>query len=92
MKTNRTKVCPYCGETIAYTAAACPECGSDEQTGWSQNTYLDGIDVGEEIDYKEIKENEFGTSKKQQLPTWQMVTGLLMILLFIVLLLKSYLG
>lgn len=89
MKTNRTKVCCYCGETISYNASACPECGSDEQTGWSKNTYLDGIDVGDEIDYKEIRAKEFDESKKRPLPLWQMITGLLMILLFLGLLIRS---
>ena len=31
-------------------ALACPECGSDEHTGWSEDTYVDGIDLPEEAD------------------------------------------
>ena len=29
-------------------ATACPECGSDEQTGWSENTLYDGLDLPEQ--------------------------------------------
>lgn len=29
-------------------ATACPECGSDERTGWSENTLYDGLDLPEE--------------------------------------------
>lgn len=28
-------ICPNCGEAVPPRAAACPECGSDESTGWS---------------------------------------------------------
>lgn len=31
-------------------APACPECGSDEQTGWSENTVYDGLDLHDEAD------------------------------------------
>src|SRR5687768_7096408 len=28
-------LCPHCGTLVPASAAACPECGSDAQTGWS---------------------------------------------------------
>lgn len=28
--------CPICGARVRIGARACPECGSDEQTGWSE--------------------------------------------------------
>lgn len=52
--------CPYCGEEIKKTAKVCPHCGSDEKTGWSSQTYLDGIDLPDESSYEEIRQNEFG--------------------------------
>lgn len=33
---SRTFICPHCGVDVPYDAEACPECGSDEQTGWSR--------------------------------------------------------
>jgi hypothetical protein len=29
--------CPHCGAVVPANASACPECGSDEETGWSQD-------------------------------------------------------
>ena len=40
-------VCPACGTDVPPRAQACPECGADETTGWSGDTYLDGIDLPE---------------------------------------------
>lgn len=37
-------VCPNCGAEVRLNALACPECGSDESTGWSEDTVYDGID------------------------------------------------
>jgi hypothetical protein len=38
-------VCPVCGERVPAGAAACRECGSDETTGWSEDTLYDGLDL-----------------------------------------------
>jgi hypothetical protein len=35
-KTIVTMVCPNCGAVIPAKSPACPECGSDEETGWSE--------------------------------------------------------
>jgi hypothetical protein len=36
---KKTFACPFCGAEVPAGAAACPECGSDDQTGWSDNLY-----------------------------------------------------
>ncbi|MBD3392101.1 MAG: zinc-ribbon domain-containing protein [Chitinivibrionales bacterium] len=59
-KETETVPCPHCGAEIRSTARACPYCGSDERTGWSDRTYLDGIDLGDDIDYDDMVEKEFG--------------------------------
>lgn len=45
-------VCPNCGADVPGGAESCPECGSDERTGWSEDTYLDGVSLpgGEDDD------------------------------------------
>jgi hypothetical protein len=91
MKTNKVKVCPYCGATVAYNATACPTCGSDERTGWSDKTYLDGIDVGDDIDYEEITRKEFSPNVHKPRLLHVIVVSTLLIL-FIVMLLRSILG
>ena len=51
-------VCPHCGGEIQRTAAACRHCGSDDRTGWSEDTYLDGVDLPGEGEYEEGLERE----------------------------------
>lgn len=50
--------CPHCGERIRKDAKSCRHCGSDDRTGWSEATYLDGIDLPEEGDYEDGLERE----------------------------------
>jgi hypothetical protein len=40
-------VCPNCGAEVSLRALACPECGSDEDTGWSEDTMCDGMNLPE---------------------------------------------
>jgi len=40
-------ICPNCGAEVSMKALACPECGSDEDTGWSEDTMYDGMDLPE---------------------------------------------
>ncbi len=55
-------ICPACGAEVPAKAKACPECGSDEKTGWSENTVYDGtgIEDPKEFDYEDWKRREFG--------------------------------
>ena len=57
----KPSICPNCGGEVPRKAKACPHCGSDENTGWSENTYLDGIDLYDEEDYQNTLRKEFGT-------------------------------
>ena len=50
------EVCPNCGAEVS-----CPECGSDDKTGWSGNAYASGLGLpDEEFDYDEFVKEEFG--------------------------------
>lgn len=41
-------------------ARACPECGADEQTGWSEAARTDGLDLPDEnFDYDDFVKREF---------------------------------
>jgi len=55
-----TFTCPACGEEVPAKARACPHCGSDDETGWSDKTYLDGVDLYNEDDYQDSLRREFG--------------------------------
>jgi hypothetical protein len=59
--------CPNCGAEVPRNAKACPECGSDEQTGWSEDTHVDGLDLPEEkFDYDDFVKREFGSKSPVQ--------------------------
>jgi hypothetical protein len=44
-RSARTEECPNCGAEFPAGRLACPECGSDANTGWKS---------GEEIDYQAV--------------------------------------
>ena len=92
MHKNAEKIpCPHCGEPIKKNAIACPSCGSDEQTGWSDRTYLDDIDLGDEIDYDELVRNEFpGESAAPKKNSWIAIAGAVVLLCFIAAMLKIF--
>lgn len=64
MKRRRTFTCSHCGAKVAAPALACPECGSDAQTGWSEDAAAwageppAGYDEDDEFDYEETLRNE----------------------------------
>lgn len=37
--------CPVCGEAVSAGALACPGCGSDDETGWSEDAAYDEADL-----------------------------------------------
>ncbi len=39
MNDRKTFVCPFCQATVPEGALACPNCGSDAQTGWSDDPF-----------------------------------------------------
>jgi len=80
--------CPICGAEIPDRAKACPECGSDEQTGWSEQAHIDALGLPDEnFDYAEFVEREFGETKKSPVPRglhwFWWVVAILLILGFI---------
>lgn len=51
--------CPHCGAEVRDGARACPECGSDEQTGWSDQAQADRLGLPDEsFDYAEFVQRE----------------------------------
>ncbi len=55
------EICPNCGAEVPLRARACPECGADEQTGWSDKAHAQRLGLpDEEFDYDEFVKEEFG--------------------------------
>ena len=55
------EICPNCGAQVPRNAQACPECGSDEQTGWSEDAHIGSLDIpDEDFNYEDYVKREFG--------------------------------
>lgn len=55
------ETCPTCGAAVPRNARACPECGADENTGWSEAARYDGLDLPDDsFNYSEFVAEEFG--------------------------------
>jgi len=82
------EICPNCGAEVPLNAKACPQCGSDQNTGWSDETKNDALDLPDEnFDYDEYIGREFG--KKRLKPRglnwfWWLVAVLLLIAIVLV--------
>ena len=67
-------------------ARACPACGADEETGWSEPEETEGADVPDaDFDYEAYVEREFGSGspKPRQISWFWWVTALLVLLGFL---------
>jgi hypothetical protein len=67
------EVCPICGAEVPPNSRACPECGADDETGWSEEARTDGLDLPDEnFDYEEFVKREFhgGKGLKQRGIHW----------------------
>jgi len=60
-------VCPICHEDVPPNAKACPSCGADDRSGWSDNARYDGLDLpdeawedGEEHPHKKLATGPIG--------------------------------
>lgn len=61
--------CPNCGADLPPSARACPECGSDETTGWSERAVRDRLDLpDEDFDYGSFLREEFGEDESPVKP------------------------
>lgn len=79
------EICPNCGAEVPRKARACPECGADEKTGWSETAHAQRLDLpDDEFDYDEFVQNEFGAEKQKIQPPpigwfWWVVAVLLLL-------------
>lgn len=73
-------VCPNCGADVPGGAKSCPECGSDERTGWSEDTYLDGVSLPDEDDEPAGSEQKPGGILDSGKILWIVVAVVLVVL------------
>jgi uncharacterized membrane protein YvbJ len=59
-------VCPHCGAQVSTKASACPQCGSDETTGWSDEADKWAADIPTGYSQEEFENNEFNKQQSLQ--------------------------
>jgi hypothetical protein len=88
----RPEICPNCGAEVPKKAKACPECGSDEETGWGEDAYAGGLGLpDEEFDYDAYVKKEFENDDpaRKNLKWYYIVGAFIVILAFLAWFLKS---
>ena len=58
------ETCPNCGANVPPRAKACPDCGSDDATGWSEKSYADNLGLPDDnFNYEKFVQEEFGSAR-----------------------------
>ncbi len=70
--------CPVCGEYVEEGSTACKSCGSCPQSGWSEDTAYDGLDLPDDTAVSV-------GSEKEPLPVKKLVMASLLLIGVIVL-------
>jgi RNA polymerase subunit RPABC4/transcription elongation factor Spt4 len=80
------EICPNCGAIVPPRAKACPACGADEATGWSDSATADRLGIPDDnFDYQRFVKEEFSPPavKPRGLRWLWWVTALALIGLFL---------
>jgi zinc-ribbon domain len=66
------EICANCGADVPRNAKACPECGSDEQTGWSEEAAAADLGLPDDsFDYdKFVREELEGSERVRDRASW----------------------
>ncbi|MCL5097433.1 MAG: hypothetical protein M1608_07885 [Candidatus Omnitrophica bacterium] len=77
--------CPHCSPEVPANAKVCPECGSTEETGWSEEAKADYLGLPDDsFDYDEFVRSEFGGedhSRRKVRWYWWVAIGLMVLAL-----------
>jgi hypothetical protein len=89
-KRSAPEECPNCGAEVPQNARACPECGSDTDTGWSEAAETSGLDLpDQDFDYQDFVNREFGTGGRASKKSWAWIgVALLLVVALLIFLLR----
>ncbi len=79
------EICPICGAEVPSKAKACPQCGADEETGWSERARAQELGLpDDDFNYDQFMKEEFGQPKGKIRPRgigwmWWLVTIVLLV-------------
>ena len=75
------ETCPNCGAELSPRAKACPDCGSCEETGWSENADHERLGIPhEEFNYNQFVQEEFGPEIQRRPGRWWLWVGTALLL------------
>lgn len=75
-------ICPVCGTEVPERARACPECGADEETGWSERARYEQLGIPDDsFDYEDFVEREFRGKKPRRKWGWLWAAAAILLLL-----------
>ncbi len=80
------ETCPHCGAVVPRRAQACPACGADEDTGWSESAHADNLGIPDDnFDYEKFVQEEFGSgrAKPRGIHWVWWLTALALVVLFV---------
>ena len=79
------EICPHCGADVPPKAKRCPECGSDEETGWSDEAEAANLGLPDEnFDYDEFVKREFeGGDKRRGIKWYWFVAAIIVVLILL---------
>ena len=79
------EICPNCGTLIPERARVCPECGSDEETGWNDRPTEQrlGISDPDDFDADEWEREESGKTPQRPLQALWWITALLLLVVIL---------
>lgn len=62
------EICPNCGVEVPRKARACPGCGADEKSGWSEDAYAERLGLPDDkFNYDEFVKGEFGEAGRPEI-------------------------
>ena len=65
VQSQTPEICPVCGEDVPPGARACPGCGADHETGWSDEANETTVDLpDDDFDYEAFIKREFGSGAR----------------------------
>lgn len=79
-------ICPQCGAVVSENAKVCSECGSCEETGWSDKAQAERLGIPDEsFNYEDYVKEEFGdeSSGHKRSYLWPIIAVVLLILFFL---------
>ena len=78
-----TEFCPACGTEFKAGRLACPECGSDANTGWKSQAEIDYQSV--EVPDSYPADLDYALHGRRSMPRWMFVAAILALVGFVAL-------